>query len=70
MDAKEFEACYMLLYISVDVDRGVCMAPSSPEVHNDLLCLLGVKSQVVSSFPLIRPTTVLSSSNLIMVLEP
>ena len=36
---------------NVDVDGGVCVAPSLSEVHNDLLCLLDVKVLVVVCTP-------------------
>ena len=49
MDIKESKAWHVLHYSSVDVDGGVCVAPSSPEVHNDLFGVLGVKVQVVST---------------------
>ena len=85
MDTQELEAGDTLNLRPVDTDGGVC-ATFLPEVHNELFGLLGVESQVVVGaplrqvldlfpvgqlmLPLMRPTTVVSSANLTMVLEP
>ena len=43
VDPKELKAGHTLHLSTADMERCVCPAPGSPEVHNDLLGLLGVK---------------------------
>ena len=47
VDPKELKARHMLHLSTADMEGGVCPAPGSPEVHNDLLGLLGVEFQVI-----------------------
>ena len=51
VDPKELEARHTLHLSAADMEGGVCPAPGSPEVHNDLLGLLGVEFQVIVFTP-------------------
>ena len=80
MDTKELEALNLLHYRPLDENGGV-LGPPFPVVHNHLLCLdhvegevrtLAPHSQVSDLLPSLsvnRPTTVVSSANLMLVLE-
>ena len=83
MDPQELEAGHSLHRGSIDVD-GWMGVSIPPEVHDELFCFVDVEQQVVvvalrsqaiHLLPilrlfLMRPITVVSSTNLIMVLEP
>ena len=83
VDAKKLEDLNLLHYSPVDENGGV-LGPPYPVVHSHLLCLDHVEGEVVvlaphgqvsdllpvvSGLSVIRPTTVVSLANLMMVLE-
>ena len=84
MDTKELEALNLLHCSPIDENGGM-LGPPFPVVHNHLLCLDHVEGEVAILAPhgqvsdllpigclivvVIRPTTVVSSANLMMVLE-
>jgi hypothetical protein len=80
VDTKELEALNLLHHSPVDENGGM-LGPPLPVVHNHLLCLTDVEGEVVVLAPhdqvsdllpigcLIRPTTAVSSANLIMTFE-
>ena len=80
VDTKELEALNLLHYSPVDENGGV-LGPPFPVVHNHLLCLDHVEGEVVLLGPhgqvsdllsigcLVVDQAVMSSENLMMVLE-
>ncbi len=85
MHPQEFSAADSLHSRAVDGQWGVVSGVPPPEVHHNLLCLLHIEGQIVSATAfsqlchflsvvcfivvLMRPTTVVSSANLMMWLE-
>ena len=51
VDPQELEAGNTLYFHLVDVEGGVCATLGLPEVHDDLLGILGVEGQVVGGAP-------------------
>ena len=51
VDSQELEAGDTLYLCPVDVEGGVCATLGLPEVHDDLLGILGVEGQVVGGAP-------------------
>ena len=75
MDTKELEALNLLHCSPLDENGGV-LGPPFPVVDNHLLCLDQVEGEVVVLAPhgqvsllMIKSTTVVSSANLMTVLE-
>ena len=84
VDTKELEVLNPLHYSPVDENGGV-LGPPIPVVHNHLLCLDHIEGEVVILAPhdqvsdllpigclvvvVIRPTSLVSLANLMMVLE-